>query len=694
MQSDLTPSNSGTWEEHPDGGQVWRLRVHSERARWIVLGFGTFRVDPGAELSIYDPERTTELGPFGREHVRRHGQLWLPPIESDTLVVELRWPEQLRAVVPDVQIGTVVHGYKDAWGGDLEVPTDPTPDAGSPAGSGACNVDVRCPAGEDHEEQSRGVVQLLSGGFAFCTGTLVNTTANDCRPYVLTAAHCVDSLAEALSTTFRFEYERPLCESGVAPWDLFVTGSTLLATYSASDFTLLAIDHDLPEEVDPFFNGWSRSSQPALESWGIHHPSGDVKKISYNPNPVVHGRINGWGVDHWRVNYWGFGTTEAGSPGSPLVDQNGRIVGQLHGGLATCENSSWDEYGKLSVSWIGGGTPESRLSDWLDPEGTGDVTLDGIPIDACEQPSPAPCIDGYRVMEVEGDGDGRPDPGEIFDLEVERCDDDPTETELEIASSSVTRERRGSRRSEGPRPRFTLRVDEDHPCGEPIALRLRTSEADILGEAVDFEIPTGDATVVELFRDGIDTGPAAWKSLSSGDGWQRQADTGPDGRGAWRVANTENALESFLVLKLPAPIPPRASLRFVHRHDTENVRDGGVLEYSRDGGATWNDAGHLILEGGYNSGIGSEEYSPLAGRSAWAGDSGGWQGVEVDLGSLRGTDLSLRWRFASDGSIGDDGWLLDDVVVDSTSYACHIRSNRGGPGPSRGGAARRARSGL
>jgi hypothetical protein len=73
--------------------------------------------------------------------------------------------------------------------------------------------------------------------------------------------------------------------------------------------------------------------------------------------------------------------TEPGSSGSPLYSQAGRFIGQLHGGPSSCgatgDNLS-DYYGRFSVSWAGGGTNATRLSNWLDAGGTGATTVNGI----------------------------------------------------------------------------------------------------------------------------------------------------------------------------------------------------------------------------------------------------------------------------------------------------------------------------
>ncbi|MCA9297224.1 MAG: hypothetical protein KC983_11920, partial [Phycisphaerales bacterium] len=72
------------------------------------------------------------------------------------------------------------------------------------------------------------------------------------------------------------------------------------------------------------------------------------------------------------------GTTEPGSSGSPLYNQDHQIIGQLHGGFAACGNDDSDWYGKFSVSWTGGGSSSTRLRDWLDPDSTGTLVLNTL----------------------------------------------------------------------------------------------------------------------------------------------------------------------------------------------------------------------------------------------------------------------------------------------------------------------------
>jgi len=324
METDLSPANAGTWRERPGGGWSWGLRVRSEGALWTVLGFDEFRLPPGASLRAYDPAGRRVLGPFTSDDVRADGELWLPPVAGDTLVIELDWPLELRSEQPAIHLGTVSHGYLP-WGGIGAVES---------FAAGDCHIDINCPLGDAWQYQKRGVVRLLIGGSVDCSGSLINNTSLDCTPYVLTAEHCYDGGGTPAGTTFLFDYELPACEPGAVPQNHGRTGSVLRASHVASDHRLLEITSPPPASWNVFFSGWSRSTVPATESWTIHHPMGDVKKITHDADPLVDGIDQG--PDHWRVNQWEEGSTDPGSSASTCSQQAtapsrspGRIAGSF-----------------------------------------------------------------------------------------------------------------------------------------------------------------------------------------------------------------------------------------------------------------------------------------------------------------------------------------------------------------------------
>lgn len=87
--------------------------------------------------------------------------------------------------------------------------------------------------------------------------------------------------------------------------------------------------------------------------------------------------------------------------------------------------------------------------------------------------------------------------------------------------------------------------------------------------------------------------------------------------------------------------------------------DGGRVEISTDGGATWS---ILTPPGGYPYSITNNPDSPFApGAPAYSGIIN-WEQVQIPLDDYSG-DITIRFRFGSDGYVTEEGWYIDDVVV-------------------------------
>ncbi|MHC4090279.1 MAG: trypsin-like serine peptidase, partial [Planctomycetota bacterium] len=257
--------------------------------------------------------------------------------------------------------------------------------------SGSCNVDVICPEGDDWRLDIPSVGVISTGGSTFCTGFMVNNTANDLTPYFMTAEHCGIHSGNAASLVVYWNYENSWCrppgspesgQPGDGSLDQFQTGSFWRSSYDPSDVTLVELDEDPDPLWEVSYAGWDRTSNDASMAVAIHHPNTDEKRISFEYQPTTTTSYLGETIPgdgtHVRVEDWDLGTTEPGSSGSPLFNQDHRAVGQLHGGYASCTSQTSDWYGRFSVSWTGGGTPSTRLSDWLDSESTGDLFTDTI----------------------------------------------------------------------------------------------------------------------------------------------------------------------------------------------------------------------------------------------------------------------------------------------------------------------------
>ena len=138
--------------------------------------------------------------------------------------------------------------------------------------------------------------------------------------------------------------------------------------------------------------------------------------------------------------------------------------------------------------------------------------------------------------------------------------------------------------------------------------------------------------------------------------------------------NLDSTADSAVAMTASVTIPSSASsprLQFNHSFNFETsgtaYYDGGVVEYSTNGGSTWTDAGSLIAAGAaYGGAIYTGYGNPLAGKNAFVGGSLGYTASQLNLASLAGQSARFRFRMGTDDSVGDVGWFVDDVRI----YSC------------------------
>lgn len=372
FQVDYSLDNSGTWTELPNGDMLWRLRIVSPGAYSINLIYGYYQVPKGARLFVYNEKKGAErkvLGAFTSINNKNDKMFATAPVPGDRIVLEYYEPAD--APFPGkISIGTIVHAYRDLFNWDV------AKEALGFGGSGSCNNNVNCPEGDPWQQEKRAVAMIItSSGSRLCSGSMVNNVRQDQTPYFLTAQHC---LGTPSTWIFMFNYESPSCANVDGPTYMTTQGSTLLANYSGSDFALLELSEPPPDSYQVYFAGWSAIDEETDSAVCIHHPRGDIKKISFDYDLHTSADyLQTTGTTHWRIGSWDDGTTEPGSSGSPLFNKYHQVIGQLHGGYASCTSLTSDWFGKFPLSWTGGGTPQTRLRDWLDPDNSGTLALDG-----------------------------------------------------------------------------------------------------------------------------------------------------------------------------------------------------------------------------------------------------------------------------------------------------------------------------
>jgi hypothetical protein len=394
---DLRLDNSGTWTDLDNGDRIWQLKVESPGALAIALYYRGFYMPEGGEFFVYNESKTKVLGAFTSLNNKPNAAFATQLLLGDVAILEYYEPASSRGQ-GIVSVSEVSHAYRS-----VAFAVNAQKDFGD---SDFCEININCPEGSDWQDEKRGVARIsvkMGINSYWCTGSLINNVRQDFTPYFLTADHCGTSATawDFSHWVFYFNYESNSCNNPSAePQENSVSGCKKIANggssgSTGSDFLLLELLEEIPEEYNVYYNGWNNGLSASSGGVTVHHPNGDIKKISTYTKTAVSTNWNGSPYQsHWKV-YWattssGHGVTEGGSSGSPLFNNDGEIVGTLTGGAAACEDGGAgpgtgpnqpDYYGKFSYHWKSNGdNPYERLRDWLDPDDTQAVSLRGLNI--------------------------------------------------------------------------------------------------------------------------------------------------------------------------------------------------------------------------------------------------------------------------------------------------------------------------
>ena len=370
---EITAATHGHWEKLDDNRAMWRLRVNCKNAISMNFGFQRWLLPIDSEMLIYNVEGTHRIRPFTIDDYNDSGELWTPAVAGGDVIIEISCPQNAVSLIQEeiklTSINAGYRGFHEAFG------QQPLPN-NTPGISGSCNIDVACPESVGWENEIDCVGVISTGGSTFCTGFMVNNTSQDGTPYFMTADHCGIVSGNAPSLVVYWNYENSTCRPPGSPasggpgdgvLNQFSSGSIFRSGSVISDFTLVELNSPPNPAFGVSFCGWDASTSAPSSAVGIHHPATDEKRISFENQPPT------LSTNFVTVEDWDAGTTEPGSSGSPLFDQNHRVIGQLCCGGAACGNNLSDDYGRFSRSWSLG------LSAWLDSAGTGQLFVDTLP---------------------------------------------------------------------------------------------------------------------------------------------------------------------------------------------------------------------------------------------------------------------------------------------------------------------------
>jgi lysyl endopeptidase len=361
-----TPGADLTWAE-VDGGAAAQASVTSSGATAMRVSIELAGVPADVQIVVFGSDDPARLfGPVRVGDIADRTQPWWSPItEGETQTVEFFAPDGSATGARALAITGASHLFAG--------PSSKFANLGSDIGSaGACNVDIACSplaTSVPFDDAVASVAQMVftAGASTFlCTGTLLNDSDPSTQvPYFFSNNHCFDNedppyktpsqmqaVASTLATVWHFEANA--CHSGTAAsnWKQVSGGAQYLYSSPTQDALFLKLNSAPP--AGSWFLGWDAS--PVANGSAvtvIHHPSGDLKKVSLGSVLRLSAQgVGGGSIPFYEVSY-NSGTTEPGSSGSGLLSNNGSqylLRGGLWGGLAACDAiTASDYYSRLDL---------------------------------------------------------------------------------------------------------------------------------------------------------------------------------------------------------------------------------------------------------------------------------------------------------------------------------------------------------
>lgn len=375
--------SNGMMRTTADGGFVWTAAAESNNATALRVHLTDFNLPKNAELYIYNMEGQA-FGPYTGLGPNNNGDFWTNTVSGPVAYLQLRhFGPVTESTLQSTQFKIEDVGH---MGAKFLLPFMQNPDTTRKAISlvmafcsfnASCVVDASCYNDSAVSDAKDGVAHMLfiSGAYYYiCSGGLVADTDPGTQiPYFLTANHCISKSTEAASLECFWFFKTSNCNgacydpTGVVPRTL---GSSILSGSSKnSDYSFMLLSENPPAGTT--FLGWN--STPVAESHGtllyrISHPQGAPQAYSKHSVDAQTGTCRSWPRGKWIYSYDLVGATEGGSSGSPVVNGNGQIVGQLSGGCGYNLNDVCDAESNATVD----GAFASYFADvaqWLDVGG-------------------------------------------------------------------------------------------------------------------------------------------------------------------------------------------------------------------------------------------------------------------------------------------------------------------------------------
>jgi lysyl endopeptidase len=364
------------WETLSDGSRVAKIGVGAVGAAGIRVGYRV--TGPVAALTVRFSE-SAQGEVFRGAPIESGVRAWSPTLTGGSGLMELTLKPGTDPSAFSLSLEKFSQIAPNARYQKGDNPRAPGTCSASPLDIGCadpCNIDLACV-----QNPSSALLDIAAatikirftndedGKTGICSGTLVNSNATPRRPYIFTAAHCIDSQREAASVETIWFFDSVACNSlSTPPFQRITTGASLRVADENLDVSLIEMNSSPPSGA--VFAAWEATVIPRNAiTVGLHHPSGDLKTFSEGAMEGYERRQNT--ADSFAKIRWtpGKGTTEGGSSGSGIFTFNNncggvpcyQLRGGLEGGLASCQSpSSPDFYSRMDLMF-------TRLAPYLSP---------------------------------------------------------------------------------------------------------------------------------------------------------------------------------------------------------------------------------------------------------------------------------------------------------------------------------------
>lgn len=357
---DVSPDNSGRWTNLPNGDRIWLLGLHSAGAYSLGVTFDAFELPKGAAVFLYNPDRTEVIGAITESNNHSSRSLTTGKITGDSLIIEYYEPYAVRHQ-GRLNIRTLAHTYRRP---EVEFADD------------ICGFNPVCSEVEQYAQSASSVVLVnVDDGTRLATGTLMNNTNFDGKPYVL--MHSGALIGDPAAWHFTFRYTALKCDGiGANRVTYSLSGADLLVSDDDASIALIELFNRPQPDWRVYYCGWDASGTTPQEVASIHHPFGGAKKVALSGRPATPIELNG--IPSFRVDDWEYGSTASSSTGAPLFSDIQRVKGILQSGFSSCGSTSdADFFSDLAGSW-------GMLQPFLDPFEQGVKMLKGTYLDFAE----------------------------------------------------------------------------------------------------------------------------------------------------------------------------------------------------------------------------------------------------------------------------------------------------------------------